>query len=193
MKFKDEALALAVTLQNVAEPYDARKAACDALLAASRSESSCTILCSAGAIHSVFVAIKTPGEPPALLRSALALLCNLNKFDSKLVSVVARLQVLRLAHWQALLPFHLVGTTGLRRAAPSDRARDLAHPPHSLRAGWPACSTPSASISRCPARTQRSSAHCCTRSATSAPRRRTPSSWPGRTGRPCCWAACSRT
>jgi len=129
MKSKDEASALAVTLQSITEPYDARKAACDALLAASCSDSSCSVLCSVGAIHSAFVAVKTAGELPALLKSALALLCNLSKFDSKLVSVVARLQVLR--PLSALLPWHVpLAAAALRCAALSHRAKArLAHPP----------------------------------------------------------------
>ena len=91
---KEEAASLAATLQNAAEPLETRRIALDALLSASRQETACSALCSAGAVHSAFVAIKaSQGEPPVLIESALSLLSNLSKFDSKLVSVVARLQV----------------------------------------------------------------------------------------------------
>lgn len=69
--------------------------------------------------------------------------------------------------------------------------RTLVLPPR--RAGCPACWMPSASSSRCPARTPCSSEPCCTRSAMSPAARRMRSSWPRRTGWPSCWAACSRT
>jgi len=184
-----------LTLQNTAEPFEARRSACDTLLAASKSEGSCAVLCSAGAIHSVFATVKGPGEPLALIKTALALLSNLYKFDSKLVSVVARLQV--------RCPPSGVPAVAAGVAVPAPRGASAPPPPPPLRlltravlvprcrAASPRC------LMRCAIRLRRKTRRCCWRSSiplpTSPPAHRTRSCSRKRTGSPCFSGASSRT
>ena len=92
LKSKEEAVALTTTLQNAAESVEARCAACDAVLALTKSDSACAVLCSAGGIHAVINALKGASECEALLKGTVLTLRNLYRFDSKLTSIVVRLQ-----------------------------------------------------------------------------------------------------
>ena len=53
LRSKEEAVALTATLQNTAESTENRLAACDAVLACTKSDAACAILCSAGGIHGI--------------------------------------------------------------------------------------------------------------------------------------------
>ena len=92
LRSKEEAVALTATLQNTAESTENRLAACDAVLACTKSDAACAILCSAGGIHAVINALKTATENEALLKGTVLTLRNLYRFDSKLTSIVVRLQ-----------------------------------------------------------------------------------------------------
>ena len=85
-------MVLASILQNSNETMEARIAACDAILALTRNEGTCASLCAVGGIHAVINALKSAQDSVALVKGAVHALCNLYKFDSKLTSVVVRLQ-----------------------------------------------------------------------------------------------------
>ena len=89
---KEEAVALTTTLQNTAESDVARSSACDQILAYTKSDTSCSVLCSAGGIHAVINALKSATDNEALLKGTVLTLRNLYRFDSKLTSIVVRLQ-----------------------------------------------------------------------------------------------------
>ena len=89
---KEEAIALTTTLQ-MAESTEARCAACDAVLALTKSDAACArVLCSAGGIHAVINALKGATDCEPLLKGTVLTLRNLYRFDSKLTSIVVRLQ-----------------------------------------------------------------------------------------------------
>ena len=92
LRSKEEAVALTTTLQNTAESIEARCAACDQVLALTRSDAACSVLCSAGGIHAVINAMKSATECEPLLKGTVLTLRNLYRFDSKLTSIVVRLQ-----------------------------------------------------------------------------------------------------
>ena len=68
LKTKEEAVALTATLQNTAESIEARCTACDQILALTKSDADCAVLCSAGGIHAVINAMKSATECEALLK-----------------------------------------------------------------------------------------------------------------------------
>lgn len=82
LQTKEEALALTTTLQNPAESVEARCAACDAVLALTKSDSACAVLCSAGGIHAVINAMKNAIDYEPLLKGTVLVLRNLYRFDS---------------------------------------------------------------------------------------------------------------
>ena len=92
LKIKEEAVALTTTLQNMAETTEARCAACDAVLTLTKSDAACAVLCSAGGIHAVINALKSATDSEPLLKATVLTLRNLYRFDSKLTSIVVRLQ-----------------------------------------------------------------------------------------------------
>lgn len=92
LRSKEEAVALTTTLQNSAESIEARCAACDQLLALTKNDASCAVLCSAGGIHAVINAMKSALDCEPLLKGTLLTLHNLYRFDAKLTSIVVRLQ-----------------------------------------------------------------------------------------------------
>ena len=81
---KEEAIALTTTLQ-MAESSEARCAACDAVLALTKSDAACAVLCSAGGIHAVINALKGATDCEPLLKGTVLTLRNLYRFDSKLI------------------------------------------------------------------------------------------------------------
>lgn len=89
---EDESLVHASVLQNANESMESRLAACDAVVALTRNESTCGSLCAAGGIHAIINALKTSQDSPTLVKGTVQALCNIYKFDSKLTSVVMRLQ-----------------------------------------------------------------------------------------------------
>lgn len=89
---EDNAAQLVSVLQNVNESIEVRCAVCDAVLALTKQESSCSTLCGVGGVHAVINTLKNAGDCPALVKGAVQILCNLYRFDSKLMSVVVRLQ-----------------------------------------------------------------------------------------------------
>ena len=92
LKTKEEAVALTTTLQSTSESTEARCAACDAVLALTKSDAACAVLCSAGGIHAVINALKGATDCEPLLKGTVLTLRNLYRFDSKLTSIVVRLQ-----------------------------------------------------------------------------------------------------
>ena len=92
VKTKEEAVQLTTTLQDMGQSIEARCAACDAILALTKSDAACAILCSAGGIHAVINALKGAVENEGLLKGTVLTLRNLYRFDSKLTSIVVRLQ-----------------------------------------------------------------------------------------------------
>ena len=92
LKSKEEAVALTATLQNTSESTDARCAACEQVLNLTKSDAACAVLCSAGGIHAVINALKSATDCEPLLKGTVLTLRNLYRFDSKLVSIVVRLQ-----------------------------------------------------------------------------------------------------
>ena len=92
VKSKEEVLALTSTLQNPAESTEARCAACDAVLQLSKVDSTCGVIASAGGIHAVINALKSAADCEPLLKGTVLTLRNLYRFDSKLTSIVVRLQ-----------------------------------------------------------------------------------------------------
>ena len=91
-KTKDEVLALVATLQSPAESIEARCAACDAVIQLTKMDSACSMICSAGGVHAVINTIKAAADCEPLLKGAVLALRNLHRFDSKLTSIVVRLQ-----------------------------------------------------------------------------------------------------
>ena len=89
---KDETVVLCSILQNPSESADTRVAACESVLNLTKSEGTCSALCAVGGIHAVINALKSAGGSVPLLRCAVQALCNLYRFDSKLTTVVVRLQ-----------------------------------------------------------------------------------------------------
>ena len=90
---KDENVAQVVSvMQNVNEALDARCAACEAVLALTKTESTCSALCGVGGIHAVINTLKSAGDCIPLVKGAVQTLGALYRFDSKLTSVVVRLQ-----------------------------------------------------------------------------------------------------
>ena len=92
LKTKEEAVALTTSLQNMAESTESRCAACDQILALTKSDAACAVLCSAGGIHAVINAMKSATDCEPLLKGTVLTLHNLYRFDSKLTSIVVRLQ-----------------------------------------------------------------------------------------------------
>ena len=87
-----EIVSLTSTLQNIAESIEARCAACETVLLHTKSDAACAVLCSAGGIHAVINALKGATECEPLLKLTVLTLRNLYRFDSKLTSIVVRLQ-----------------------------------------------------------------------------------------------------
>lgn len=83
---------MTATLQTTSESLEARCAACDVLLQMSKNDSTCATLCSVGGIHAVVNALKNAVGCAPLLKALVRILHNFHRFDSKLTSIVVRLQ-----------------------------------------------------------------------------------------------------
>jgi len=142
LRSKEEAVALTTTLQNTAESTEARCAACDAVLALTKSDAACAVLCSAGGIHAVINALKSATDCEPLLKSTVLTLRNLYRFDSKLTMIVVRLQEGIGAMLEGLREhIHCSECASHRRPVPGlSRSRSSCSPARRLQLPSPSCS-----------------------------------------------------